>query len=148
MKISDQNILFMTKAMGLGGTENVVMQLCEIFAGQANKVVVVSNGGVQEEKLAELGIKHYLIPDIEDKSVKTLAYVSSMLKRIVREEQITVIHTHHRMAAFYVRALGLYKGRSFINMPARWWNCRIRQDRKLPNCRRKKHRSSGSLPHT
>ncbi len=115
MNISDQNILFITKAMGLGGTENVVMQLCEIFGDLANKVVVVSNGGVQEEKLAEMGIKHYLIPDIEDKSLKTLRHVSSVLKRILSEEKITVIHTHHRMAAFYVRALGLYKGRVFFN---------------------------------
>ena len=115
MNISEQNILFMTKAMGLGGTENVVMQLCEIFGGLANKVVVVSNGGGQEEKLAEMGIKHYLIPDIEDKSLKTLRYVSAVLKRIIHDEEITVIHTHHRMAAFYVRALGLYKGRAFFN---------------------------------
>lgn len=37
------------------------------------------------------------------------------LRRIVREESITVIHTHHRMAAFYVAALRLYKKCSFIN---------------------------------
>lgn len=37
------------------------------------------------------------------------------LRRIVRDENITVIHTHHRMAAFYVTFLRLYRECTFIN---------------------------------
>ena len=55
MKLADQNILFIARTMGLGGTENVVLQLCEILSGKANRIVVCSSGGVHESKLWENG---------------------------------------------------------------------------------------------
>ena len=77
MQLQDQNILFFTRTMDLGGTENVIIQLCEIFQPLVNKIVVCSRGGVNEEKLREMGIKHYQIPDIEDKTFKNLTSVSN-----------------------------------------------------------------------
>lgn len=115
MDISKQNILFFTRTMGLGGTENVVLQLCEIFKPLASKIVVVSCGGVNTEVLKEMGIRHYDIPDMKNKSPSTLLAIAGQLKKIISDEEITVIHTHHRMAAFYIRALGLYRGRHFFN---------------------------------
>jgi len=115
MNLNNQNILFFVRTMHLGGTENVVLQLCEIFKPYVNSITVCSAGGVNESILQEMGIKHYQIPDIENKSVDTLLSVSRRLKQIVKEEKITVIHTHHRMAAFYVRFLGLNKKCCFIN---------------------------------
>lgn len=114
MNLKEQNILFFTRTMKLGGTENVVLQLCEIFKPEANKIVVCSCGGVNVEKLNEMGIRHYQIPDIEIKSPKTIITVSSCLFNILKKENITIIHTHHRMAAFYVSILGLYKKCTFI----------------------------------
>ncbi len=104
-----------TRSMGLGGTENVVLQLCEILKPHVNKIVVCSCGGVNTEKLADMGIAHYEIPDIENKSIKTILKVAKALKKIVKKEHIDIIHTHHRMAAFYVRLLKLYKKRIFIS---------------------------------
>ena len=114
-KLQKQNVLFFTRTMGLGGTENVVLQLCEIFKPLVNSIVVCSCGGVNVEKLNEMGIKHYLIPDMENKSISTMFAVCKTIKTIVKEERITIIHTHHRMAAFYVSLLGLYRNRKFIN---------------------------------
>ena len=115
MKLQDQNILFFTRTMKLGGTENVVLQLCEIFKPLVNNIVVCSCGGVNENKLQELGIKHYRIPDIEDKNPLTVISVAKHLRKVVSDEHITVVHTHHRMAAFYVRLLGIHKYIHFIN---------------------------------
>ena len=114
MNLKEQNILFFTRTMKLGGTENVVLQLCEIFKPLVNSIVVCSCGGVNVEKLNEMGIKHYLIPDIENKSISTMFGVCKTIKTIVKEERITIIHTHHRMAAFYVSMLGLYRKCTFI----------------------------------
>ena len=100
MQLEEQNILFFTRIMYVGGTENVIYQLCEMFKPLVNKIVVCSCGGIGEAKLSEMGIKHITIPDIESKSIKTIIQVSKQLKTIVRDEKITVIHTHHRMAAF------------------------------------------------
>lgn len=115
MKLKSQNVLFFTRTMKLGGTENVVLQLCEIFKPLVNKIVVCSCGGVNVEKLTAMGIKHYQIDDIVEKSPLKILSVCKTLKRIISAENITVIHTHHRMAAFYVAMLGLYKKIHFIN---------------------------------
>lgn len=115
MKLNEQNILFFTRTMKLGGTENVILQLCEILQPKVNKIVVCSCGGVNVENLNKMNIKHYQIEDIENKSIFTFLTTAKRLKKIVKEENITVIHTHHRMAAFYVSLLRLYKQCKFIN---------------------------------
>ena len=115
MKLEHQNILFFSRSTQHGGTENVVLQLCEIFRPLVNKIVVISADGFDVEKLDALDIKHYSIPDIENKTPGTIVNVIKELKRVVSEEKITIVHTHHRMAAFYVRLTGLYKYCRFIN---------------------------------
>lgn len=101
MNLQNQNILFIVRTMGLGGTENVVLQLCEILSDKVNKIVVCSSGGVHEKKLQEMGIKHYLIPDIASKNPMDMLKSCRSIKRIIDKEQITIVHSHHRMAAFY-----------------------------------------------
>ena len=87
----------------------MVLQLCKIFQPLVGRVVVCSCGGVHVKTLEGMGIKHYEIPDMENKSPKTILTILKQVKRILREEEITVVHTHHRMAAFYTRLL--YRGR-------------------------------------
>lgn len=115
MNLKEQNILFFTRTMKLGGTENVILQLCEIFKPNVHNIVVCSCGGVNVEKLRKMGIRHYEIPDIEEKSPSTIIKTIKTLKEIVKKEKISVIHTHHRMAAFYVYITRLYKRCVFIN---------------------------------
>lgn len=115
MKLDKLNILFFTRTMKLGGTEKVVLQLCEILKPRVNKIIVCSCGGVNTEVLDRMGIKHYEIPDIEDKSPSTIASVFKTVKKIIKNEQINVIHTHHRMAAFYTKVLSFTSRFTFIN---------------------------------
>jgi len=110
----NKNILYFTRTMGLGGTENVVLQLCEIM-NKNRKIVVCSCGGVNVEQLSNMGIKHYLIPDIENKNPKVAIMTLKILLKIIRDENIEIIHTHHRMAAFYVRIIGFIKKIISIN---------------------------------
>lgn len=99
----------------LGGTENVVLQLCQIFKPLVNNIVVCSCGGVNVEKLNDMGIKHYEIPDIENKDPKSVLNTFRLVRSIIKKENITVIHTHHRMAAFYVSKMRLDRKCLFIN---------------------------------
>lgn len=115
MKISKQNILYIARAPIHGGTEKVVLQLCEIFQPLANKVIVCAGKGFNQEPLKKMGIKFYEIPDLENKNPVNMLKISAKLMKIVKNEKITVIHTHHRMAAFYVTLLKLYKNCFFIN---------------------------------
>lgn len=115
MALEGQNILFFPRTMRLGGTENVVLQLCNIFKPLVNNIVICSCGGENVKCLEAMGIRHYTIPDIESRSPAVILEVVKKLCRIVRAENITIIHTHHRMAAFYVTVLRLYKKCGFIN---------------------------------
>ena len=101
MNLQNQNILFIVRTMGLGGTENVVLQLCEILSDKVNKIVVCSSGGVHEKKLQEMGIKHYMIPDIASKNPMDMLKSCRSIKNVIKEERITIVHSHHRMAALY-----------------------------------------------
>lgn len=101
MNFQNQNILFIVRTMGLGGTENVVLQLCEILSDKVNKIVVCSSGGVHEKKLQEMGIKHYMIPDIASKNPMNILKSCYSIKNVIDKERITIVHSHHRMAALY-----------------------------------------------
>ena len=114
MKIEEQNILMLSRTMGLGGTEKVVLQLCEILSPYAHKIVVCSTGGVMVQKLTEMGIRHYEIPDITNKSPQNVLRILRQLRKIIRQENITVIHAHHRMAAFYSMLLQKVYGFYFL----------------------------------
>lgn len=114
MILKDQNVLFFTRTMQLGGTEKVILQMCEILKPYVRKLVVCSCGGINVEKLKELGIRHYEIPDIEKKDIKTICSVFHTLREVYRKEHITVIHVHHRMAAFYTRIFRLTRRFKFL----------------------------------
>lgn len=105
MQLSKQNIMFLTRSMGLGGTENVILQLCEIFKPLVNKVIVCSCGGVNEDKLKTMKIKHYTISDIAGKNPYSMMKIFRAIKTIVKKERITIVHSHHRMAALYAELI-------------------------------------------
>lgn len=115
MELKKQKILMFTRTMALGGTENVVLQMCRILQPKVGKIIVCSCGGVNEAKLQEMGITHYTIADIESKSPKTILTVLAAVSRIIRQENITVVHTHHRMAAFYTRLLRYFHKITAVN---------------------------------
>lgn len=108
--MKDKRILYLTRTMGLGGTEKVILQLCRSFNQKFDRIVVCSNGGIHESELERLGINHYTIDDIENKSIHIIIKNIIKLIKIVKTEKIEIIHTHHRMAAFYTRILrGIFK---------------------------------------
>ena len=90
MVLEEQNIMFVLRATQQAGTENVVLQLCEFFKPLVNKIVVVAAEGFNKQKLEELGGKYYAIPDIENKSPKTVLNIRKTIKRIAKEENIEI----------------------------------------------------------
>ena len=115
MKLEEQSILFLTRTMGQGGTENVILQLCEILKPHVKKIVVCSRGGMNVACLEHMGIRHYTIPDLTQKQPAVMWNIYKTLRRIVKKENITVLHSHHRMAAFYAQWLSGKKIRKVAN---------------------------------
>ena len=99
------NILHISRTMDIGGAEKIVYQLATDLKEEFENVHVASTGGLWEEELNKNGIKHHKILDVESKSPKTLATNFNTLRKIIKENKIDIIHTHHRMAAFYARLL-------------------------------------------
>lgn len=115
MDLQKCNLLFFTRTMGTGGTEKVIMQLCEVLKPYVNKIIVCSVGGENVEFLKDEGIEFYEIPDITIKSPENIFSVLYKVYKIIKSENITVVHTHHRMAAFYARVLSSILKFTFIN---------------------------------
>lgn len=97
------NVLHLSRTMGQGGAEKIVYQLCKDNC--MAKQCVASCGGSYESELEKLGIKHFLIPDMEKKNIKNTIRTIHVLSFIIKSEKIDILHTHHRMAAFYARVL-------------------------------------------
>ena len=99
------NILHISRTMDIGGAEKIVYQLATDLKEEFDSVHIASIGGLWEGTLSEKGIQHHKILDVESKSPKTLATNFKILCSIVKKYKIDIIHTHHRMAAFYARLL-------------------------------------------
>lgn len=102
------NVLHISRTMGQGGAEKIVYQLC---CDNGEKNVIASIGGTYVDRLRKIGVSHYVIPDIDKKNPYLIFKTMLILNNIVRNENIEVIHTHHRMAAFYARLLQILNGK-------------------------------------
>lgn len=111
MDLKKQNIMFFVKSMNMGGTSNVILQLCKILKPYVNKIIVCSIGGPMVENLAQMEIKHITIGNVGRHRASEAVRIIKQLKEIIGNEGITVVHTHHRMSAFY--AALLYKKYKF-----------------------------------
>lgn len=94
-------ILHISRTMGQGGAEKVVYQLCR--DNKKQQQFVISDGGAYVEKLKKIGVHHYIIPDITSKNPIIMIWCFIAILMVVKKEKIQIIHSHHRMAAFYAR---------------------------------------------
>lgn len=92
-------VLHITRTIGQGGAEKIVLQLCMDVVGFDH--FVASCGGIHEIHLCKLGIEHFKIPDIDKKHPLLMLQTLITLNKVIRNNKINIIHTHHRMAAFY-----------------------------------------------
>ena len=101
------NILHISRTMDIGGAERIVYQLSSDLKDEFDSVHVASTGGLWESELASQGIQHHKILDIDSKNPVTVLKLLFSIHQIIKNNEITIVHTHHRMAAFYIRLLKL-----------------------------------------
>ena len=99
-------ILHISRTMGQGGAEKVVYQLC--CDNRDAVQYVISNGGVYVDILERVGIKHYWMPDIDKKDPFLMLECFFGILKVVKKEHIDIIHSHHRMGAFYARLVSFF----------------------------------------
>ena len=93
--------------MDIGGAERIVYQLSSDLKDEFDSVHVASTGGLWESELSAKGIQHHKILDIDSKNPLTVLKLLTSIRQIIKKNEITIVHTHHRMAAFYIRLLKL-----------------------------------------
>ena len=101
------NILHISRTMDIGGAERIVYQLSSDLKDEFDSVHVASTGGLWESELADNSIQHHKILDIDSKNPLTVLKLLSSIRQIIKKNDISIVHTHHRMAAFYIRLLKL-----------------------------------------
>lgn len=92
-------ILMALMGLEIGGAETHVLELCKVLAKRGHEIFVVSNGGVYEKELDTVGIKHFKVP-LHNKKVSSLIKSYKLLKKIIVENEIKLVHAHARIPAF------------------------------------------------
>ncbi|MBE5039999.1 polysaccharide pyruvyl transferase CsaB [Ructibacterium gallinarum] len=92
-------ILMATMQLDIGGAETHIVELSKALARRGVEVIVASNGGAYEQELKEAGIRHIKVP-FHSKSPLCLRRAYQLLKQIIFENHIDVVHAHARIPAF------------------------------------------------
>ena len=101
------NILYINRGMGLGGVEKCIVQLSKVF-NNSNKIIVASMGGELTQELKKLNIKHYNIINTDSKNPLNILKNLITIYKIVKRENIDIIHSHHRMTTLLAKAISKF----------------------------------------
>ncbi len=116
--IRKKKILMTLMRLEIGGAETHVLELSLELARMGFQVVVASGGGVYEEHLKKAGIRHYQVPMYTKHPSKMLQSLKA-LKRIIRDEEIDIVHAHGRIPAFLCGLLHPFMKFTFVTT-AHW----------------------------
>lgn len=98
------NILLSLMQLNIGGAETHVVELAKELKRKGFNIIVASNGGVYVKELEEDGIKHYSVP-LQNKNPLNMIKSARLLKKIIREEKIDIVHSHARIPSFILGIL-------------------------------------------
>ena len=98
------NVLLALMQLDIGGAETHVVELAKELKRKGINPIVASNGGVYEEELREAGIKHYSVP-MQNKNPMNMLKSTKLLKHIIKDEKIDIVHSHARIPSFILSKL-------------------------------------------
>ncbi len=113
-----KRILMTLTRFDIGGAETHVLELSLELQRMGYYVVVASNGGVYEKNLADAGIPHYKVP-MHLKNPAAVKKSLRLLKNIIRNENIEIVHAHGRIPAFLCGILNKKMDFTFVTT-AHW----------------------------
>ncbi len=99
-----RNLLMALMQLEIGGAETHVVELSKELQKRGYNIIVASNGGVYEKELSDAGIKHYKLP-LHSKKPKDISESYKGLKKIIKEEEIGLVHSHARIPSFLLGRL-------------------------------------------
>lgn len=116
--ITGKKVLMTLMRLDIGGAETHVLELSLELKRQGFDVVVASRGGVYVSELEAAGIRHYEVP-MHTKSPGKVLRSLSLLRKIIRDEKIDIVHAHGRIPAFLCGILARFMHFTFVTT-AHW----------------------------
>ena len=113
-------ILMALMGLEIGGAETHVVELSKELKKQGYDIIVASNGGVYEKELAEAGIRHYQVP-LNQRNVLKMARSYFILKKIIKEEKVDIVHSHARIPSFVCGLLKVRMKNAFTFVTSAHW---------------------------
>lgn len=98
------NILLSLMQLDIGGAETHVVELAKELKRRGLNPIVTSNGGVYVQELENEGIKHYCVP-LQNKNPLNMIRSAKLLKKIITDEKIDIVHSHARIPSFILGKL-------------------------------------------
>lgn len=95
----NRRILMALMGLEIGGAETHVVELAKYLSQNGYTVYAVSSGGVYEKDLEKAGIRHFYAP-LDGKSLGNIVKSYHIIKKLVKEERIDLIHAHARIPGF------------------------------------------------
>jgi len=107
------NILQILPTLDAGGVETGTVDLARYLVSKGHKAIVVSGGGKLVKELDEAGVRHYSLP-VGEKSLVTIIRMIGRLARIIRAEDIDIVHARSRIPALIAYFASRATDRKFI----------------------------------
>ncbi|MGE5632134.1 MAG: glycosyltransferase, partial [Caulobacteraceae bacterium] len=114
------NILLTTMRLDIGGAETHIVELAKGLSREGLNVIVASTGGVYEKELQASGIKHYKVP-LDNKKPNNVIKAYYLLKNIIINEKIDLVHAHARIPGFICGLLHKKMGFPFVTTAHGTW---------------------------
>lgn len=101
------NILFIANHLNVGGISSYLFTLASGLKQKGHQVYLASGGGELEDKFVRSGIMHFKVP-LKTKNELSPKIIFSLLKlkKICREFNIDIIHSHSRTTQVLAELLG------------------------------------------
>lgn len=129
-------VLQILPELNIGGVETGAVDLCKFLEEQGIPSAVVSAGGDLVGEIERFNTRHYLLP-VNKKSLCSMVYCIRKIHRIIKSEEITVVHARSRVpfwigffatrntgAAFCATMHGCYSA-NMSSRVIRWIQCII-----------------------
>ena len=111
-------VLLSLMKLDIGGAETHVIELAKELHRRGWEVIVTSNGGAFVKELEDFGIKHYSVP-LQNKNPKNVMKAFRLLKQIIEDENVDIVHSHARIPSFILGKLHKKMGFPFVTT-AHW----------------------------
>ena len=107
------NVMLSLMQLDIGGAETHVVELAKELKRMGFNPIITSNGGVYVKELEEAGIKHYRVP-LQNKNPFNMIKSVRLLKKIITDEKIDLVHSHARIPSFILGKLHKFMKFPFV----------------------------------